>query len=219
MGRALSAGKEPTIPALHWAITKAGCETMNSGAPTAGSLSLSFRMFGSAIESPWRRRANGRSAPSFTYKPTATARASAPTLRSFRLRQPGADKVSASVTTETLREPWHEGPRLVDQRMRRIDDKQPGARERLLAVRADWPGPYVQFEPQDVWHGQRGDRVEKMGIELELRGSGARRRRFQSAICAKRVRAPARPRSLRSAPRTAGRSRRGRGAPLAANTH
>ena len=30
-------------------------------------------------------------------------------------------------------------------------------RERLLAMRADRPGAYVQFEPQDVGHGQRGD--------------------------------------------------------------
>jgi hypothetical protein len=40
------------IPALHWAITSAGCEMMNNGAPTAGSLSLSLRMFGSAIFRP-----------------------------------------------------------------------------------------------------------------------------------------------------------------------
>src|ERR1700733_8598034 len=52
MGRALSAGKAPTIPALHWAITSAGCETMNNGAPTTGSLSLPFRISGSAIEVP-----------------------------------------------------------------------------------------------------------------------------------------------------------------------
>src|SRR3984885_3961825 len=35
-GRALSAGNEPTIPALHWAITRSGTEMMNSGAPIAG---------------------------------------------------------------------------------------------------------------------------------------------------------------------------------------
>src|SRR5271165_4055328 len=52
MGRALSEGKAPTIPALHWAITSAGCEMMNSGAPTAGSRSLSLSTFGSAIEVP-----------------------------------------------------------------------------------------------------------------------------------------------------------------------
>ena len=54
MGRALSAGNAPTIPALHWAITSAGCEMMNSGAPTTGSLSLCLRMSGSAIEIPRR---------------------------------------------------------------------------------------------------------------------------------------------------------------------
>eukprot|EP00966_Prymnesium_polylepis_P077295 1790384-Prymnesium_polylepis.2 len=31
-GRALSAGKEPTMPALHWAITSSGLDTMKSGA-------------------------------------------------------------------------------------------------------------------------------------------------------------------------------------------
>ena len=48
-------------------------------------------------------------------------------------------------------------PRFVDQSMRRIDDEKPGARERLLAVRADRPVADVEFEPQDVWLGQRGD--------------------------------------------------------------
>src|ERR1700733_3133779 len=36
-GRAFSAGNAPTMPALHWAITRSGTETMNSGAPIAGS--------------------------------------------------------------------------------------------------------------------------------------------------------------------------------------
>src|ERR1700753_2652311 len=36
-GRAFSAGNAPTIPALHWAITRSGTETMNNGAPNAGS--------------------------------------------------------------------------------------------------------------------------------------------------------------------------------------
>ena len=35
-GRALSAGKDPTIPALHCAITRSGPDTMNKGAPTIG---------------------------------------------------------------------------------------------------------------------------------------------------------------------------------------
>jgi hypothetical protein len=35
-GRALSAGKLPTIPAVHWAMTSAGLETMNNGAPITG---------------------------------------------------------------------------------------------------------------------------------------------------------------------------------------
>src|SRR5262245_11605000 len=35
-GRALSAGNEPTTPALHWAITRSGTEMMNSGEPITG---------------------------------------------------------------------------------------------------------------------------------------------------------------------------------------
>ena len=35
-GRAFSAGKLPTIPAVHWAITSFGFETMNIGAPMTG---------------------------------------------------------------------------------------------------------------------------------------------------------------------------------------
>ena len=30
-GRAFSAGNAPTMPALHWAMTRSGPETMNSG--------------------------------------------------------------------------------------------------------------------------------------------------------------------------------------------
>ena len=36
-GRAFSAGNEPTMPALHCAITSFGLLTMNSGAPMTGS--------------------------------------------------------------------------------------------------------------------------------------------------------------------------------------
>src|SRR5438270_8921653 len=35
-GRALRAGKLPTIPLVHWAITSFGLETMNIGAPMTG---------------------------------------------------------------------------------------------------------------------------------------------------------------------------------------
>ena len=35
-GRAFSAGKLPTIPAVHCAITSFGFETMNIGAPITG---------------------------------------------------------------------------------------------------------------------------------------------------------------------------------------
>src|SRR3984893_14218747 len=35
-GRAFSAGNDPTMPALHCAITRSGTEIMNSGAPITG---------------------------------------------------------------------------------------------------------------------------------------------------------------------------------------
>src|SRR5208282_4071269 len=69
MGRAFRAGKAPTIPALHWAMTSAGCEMMNSGAPTTGRRSLCVSMFGNTIE------ALGFPCL-FTYKPIGAARAS-----------------------------------------------------------------------------------------------------------------------------------------------
>ena len=34
--RALSAGKLPTIPLVHWAVTSLGVETMNIGDPMTG---------------------------------------------------------------------------------------------------------------------------------------------------------------------------------------
>ncbi len=39
-GRALSAGMEPTMPALHWAMTSWGLLMMNSGDPMTGSESF-----------------------------------------------------------------------------------------------------------------------------------------------------------------------------------
>src|SRR5947209_646872 len=36
-GRALRAGKAPTTPEIHWAMTRSGLEMMNSGAPMTGS--------------------------------------------------------------------------------------------------------------------------------------------------------------------------------------
>src|SRR4051812_39597905 len=35
-GRAFSAGNDPTMPALHWAMTSSGTEMMNKGAPITG---------------------------------------------------------------------------------------------------------------------------------------------------------------------------------------
>jgi hypothetical protein len=48
-GRAFSAGNEPTMPALHWAITSSGPDTMNSGEPTTGSSSVSASEAGNGI--------------------------------------------------------------------------------------------------------------------------------------------------------------------------
>ena len=42
-GRAFSAGKAPTIPARHWAMTRSGLEMMNSGAPITGRASFCRR--------------------------------------------------------------------------------------------------------------------------------------------------------------------------------
>src|SRR3954471_3496887 len=44
-GRALSAGKEPTTPEMHCAMTRSGLEMMNSGAPFTGR-PRGFRMSG-----------------------------------------------------------------------------------------------------------------------------------------------------------------------------
>src|ERR1700712_2891940 len=56
-GRAFSAGNDPTIPALHWAITRSGTEMMNSGAPITGidrrplnSAGIDIREFPFAIQ-------------------------------------------------------------------------------------------------------------------------------------------------------------------------
>ena len=42
LGLALSAGNEPTTPALHWAMTKSGLETMKSGEAITGMRRLAF---------------------------------------------------------------------------------------------------------------------------------------------------------------------------------
>src|SRR6266851_7345711 len=52
-GRAFSAGNEPTMPALHWAMTSSGPDTMNSGAPTTGSSSRPCSEAGSGIDTPY----------------------------------------------------------------------------------------------------------------------------------------------------------------------
>src|SRR5437868_9650903 len=49
LGRALSAGKAPMMPALHCSITRSGLETMKSGAPTAGIESVSRSKAGRAM--------------------------------------------------------------------------------------------------------------------------------------------------------------------------
>ncbi len=65
--------------------------------------------------------------------------------------------LSDAATSQCLREPRQQRPRFVNQSMRRIDDEKPGARERLLAMRAGRRVADVEFEPQDVWRAERGD--------------------------------------------------------------
>ena len=48
-GRALSAGKEPTTPALHWAITRSGLEIIKRGAATTGNLKRCESIAGKAM--------------------------------------------------------------------------------------------------------------------------------------------------------------------------
>ena len=60
-------------------------------------------------------------------------------------------------TSQRLREPWQQRSRFFNQSMRRIDHEKAGARERLLAVRADRPVADVEFKPQDVGRAERGD--------------------------------------------------------------
>ena len=51
-GRAFSAGNEPTTPALHWAITRSGVETINIGEPITGTVKLSLRTSGIGMVLP-----------------------------------------------------------------------------------------------------------------------------------------------------------------------
>ena len=55
MGRALSEGKEPMTPALHWAITRSGFEMMNRGEPMTGIESWFAMEAGMAMEDPVQR--------------------------------------------------------------------------------------------------------------------------------------------------------------------
>src|ERR1700733_400555 len=59
-GRAFSAGNEPMIPALHWAMTSSGPDTMNNGAPTTGNWSRPFSDTGSGMMSSFSDRRPGR---------------------------------------------------------------------------------------------------------------------------------------------------------------
>jgi len=60
-GRASSAGKLPTTPALHCAITRSGLEIMNSGAAITGSESRPARSVGSLVLPYRAETAVGRS--------------------------------------------------------------------------------------------------------------------------------------------------------------
>ena len=57
-GRALSAGIEPTTPALHWATTSLGLLMMKSGAPMIGS-GRRFRGAGS-LDMGWSESSDGQ---------------------------------------------------------------------------------------------------------------------------------------------------------------
>src|SRR6056297_1218590 len=68
-GRAFSAGNAPTIPALHWASTRSGVETMNIGAPMTGRRRFPCSSSGRAMDSSFavtggrrRRRPDGAAA-------------------------------------------------------------------------------------------------------------------------------------------------------------
>src|SRR5665647_549954 len=52
LGRAFSAGNEPTMPALHWAITSSGVETMNIGEPITGRVRWPSRIAGMGMAGP-----------------------------------------------------------------------------------------------------------------------------------------------------------------------
>ena len=65
--------------------------------------------------------------------------------------------LSDAAASQRLREPRQQCPRFVDQRVRRIDDQKPGARERLLSMRANRRVADIEFELQDVWRAERGD--------------------------------------------------------------
>src|SRR5271154_7442053 len=69
--------------------------------------------------------------------------------------------LSASVATEDLRQPRQQRARFVDEDMGRINDEKSRAPERLLAMCADRPRANIEFEPQDVWRTEHGDRIEK----------------------------------------------------------
>jgi hypothetical protein len=50
-GRAFSAGNEPMMPALHWAMTSSGVEAMNIGEPMTGRLRRSRNEAGIGMKS------------------------------------------------------------------------------------------------------------------------------------------------------------------------
>ena len=120
-------------------------ETMNSGAPMTGSRSLSLSTFGSAIEVPGVAAARERRSdpPDGSHINRAAAPARRPARRlHFGSRQPRAN-ISSALHHDRAVFASHgsSSPRLLDQRVRRVDDEKPGARERLLPVRADRPRP------------------------------------------------------------------------------
>ena len=81
-GRAFSDGNAPMMPALHCAITRSGCETMNSGAPMTGTVSACGERITAAVVRARAAISFGQSItrPSRTPRMTASVRVVAPSF-------------------------------------------------------------------------------------------------------------------------------------------
>src|SRR6516225_5537653 len=71
---------------------------------------------------------------------------------------------AAPVARKKTGEPWQQYARLLEKRMRRIDDEETGARERRLAVWASGARSNVKLKPKNVRSAGRGDCIEEAGV-------------------------------------------------------